>query len=419
MVAGFLILLACLALGMPIYVALLWSSLYLLVVELRVEPAMIASGLFESINSFTLSAVPFFLLAGALADRTTMSERLVGSVRALVGHLRGGLALTGVVANEVFGAISGASAAAVGTIGRIMLPTVAAVHGEPFALGLLTSAGALAVVMPPSIPMILYAASANVSTGQLFVAGIIPALIIGLFLWACILWNSRGLPWRRTPLAWGQVRLQLRRAGLVLLMPVVVLGGIYGGFFTPTEAAAVAVAYTLALGAGVYRDLGWRGFWSAVMEAVRLTSQIFVVIAASVVFSQALALAQVPMRLAELTSGLPAPVFLLVVNLVLLLVGMFFDPTSAVLVLTPLLTPAAQRLGIHPLHLGVVMTVNLAIGMFTPPFGLNLFVSQSIFRKSMAEIVRGLTPFWVWYLAALAVITYLPGLYMWLPGWVR
>jgi C4-dicarboxylate transporter, DctM subunit len=416
MVIGFLIMLGGIALGLPIYTALLASGAYILVVQLHVDPAMMGSGLFESVNSFTLAAVPFFLLAGALMDRTSMSDRLVRSIQAFVGHRRGGVAITGVVANELFGAISGSSAAAVGTIGRVMMPMIAEAHGEAFSLGLLTSAGALAIVMPPSITMILFASAANISTGQLFIAGLIPAMIIGLLLWGCILWNSRHLDAQTGTFSWASAKTAVRRAVLVLGLPVLILGGIYGGLFTPTEAAAVSVAYAAIVGILVYRDIKGAALKDAVVEAVKLTSQIFILIASSAVFSQALTLAQVPQKLAQATSGLSPTVFLLVVNVVLLLVGMFFDPTSAVLVLTPLLGPAAQQLGISLVHLGIVMTINLAIGMFTPPFGLNLFVSQSVFKRSTREIVAGLTPFWGWYFAALIIITYIPQVYMWLPN---
>jgi C4-dicarboxylate transporter DctM subunit len=323
--------------------------------------------------------------------------------------------MAGIFANELFGAISGSAPAAAGTIGRAMLPMVAQTHGEKFALGLFTSAGALAIIMPPSIAMILFATATNASIGALFLAGVIPAILIGFLLAVYVYFKSpRPGKDQRFDLAFA---LQSTLAGgPVLLFPVLVLGGIYSGLFTPTEAAAVSAIYAFILPCLIYREMSFAQVVSTMKETVKLTAQIFILIAASTVFSQALAVAQVPAMLSEMFSGMDAFTFLLILNVVLLIVGCFFDPTSAILVLAPVTLPIAEKLGIDLLHLGIVFTVNLAIGMVTPPFGLNLFVIMSIFKKPLEVVARSVPPFIGVYIVALIIITYFPKLYLWLPN---
>jgi len=414
MLWGIFILIFCLIIGLPIYSALLASGLYILVVAYHIPVDLVVIGLYDGVAKFTLLAVPYFLLAGALMDNSSISKRLVGCTTPWLIRVRGGVPIAGILANEFFGAISGSSPAAAATVGRVMYPAVAETNGERFALGLFTSAGALAIIMPPSINMILFATATNASIGALFLAGIIPAIILGVCLVGYILIVSpRPKELQRFEL---KVALQKTIEGIpAMSFPVIVLGGIYLGVFTPTEAGVVSAVYALLLPVILYREMGKKEIIASIRDTTKLTAQIFILISASTVFSQALTVARVPDMLSELMEGLHPFMFLGSLNLILLFVGCFFDPTSAVLVLAPVVAPIADAIGIDLTHLGIIFTVNLAIGMFTPPFGLNIFVIQSIFRKPLEEIARAVPPFFVVFLIALAIVTYFPQLYLWVP----
>jgi|SRR5271157_725917 len=414
MLWGILILLGSLILGLPIYMGLLAGGLYILVIAYHIPVDIVVINLYDGVAKFTLLAVPYFLLAGSLMENSSISRRLVESTSPWLVRVRGGLPIAGIIANEIFGAISGSSAAATATIGRVMYPAVVKTNGERFALGLFTSAGSLAIIMPPSINMILFATATNISIGALFLAGVVPALILGSCLTIYIfLVSPRPDETQRFDL---KVAVGKTIEGLsALSFPVIVLGGIYTGVFTPTEAGAVSAVYAFLLPAVLYREMGWNERVNSIKDNTKLSAQIFILIASSTVFSQALTVARVPDMLVSVMGDLGPFWFLVVLNLILLVVGCFFDPTSAVLVLAPVMVPIANAVGIDLLHLGIVFTVNLAIGMFTPPFGLNLFVMQSIFNKRLEELARAVPPFFAVFLVALLIITYFPQLYLWLP----
>jgi len=395
-------------------VALLTSGLYLLVIVKGIPIDIVIIHLYGGVAKFTLLAVPFFLLAGAFMQNSSISRRLVDCTVPWLVNVRGGIPMAAIFANELFGAISGSAPAAAATIGRVMFPVVSKVTGENYALGLFTSAGALAIVMPPSINMILFATATGASTGALFLAGIIPAIIIGLFYTAYIYVSSPRVDQKKVFDLKDALRKTLDGTP-VLLFPVLILGGIYLGVFTPTEAGAVSAVYAFVLPFVFWREMGLKEIVESIKNTVKLTSQIFILIAASIVFSQALTLSQVPEMLQQSLGGLGPFWFLVFLNIILLFAGCFFDPSSAVLVLAPVMVPVAESLGIHVLHLGVVFAVNLAIGMFTPPFGLNLFIIQSIFNRPLDQIARSVPRFFVVFLLALIIITYFPQLYMWIP----
>lgn len=410
MLIALLILLTLLLLGFPIYIGLLLSGIYILLGMYGLPLDMVVTSMFDGCGKFSLTAVPFFLLAGCLMEKGSIASRLVDSLSPWLVRARGGITVTAVVANEIFGAMSGSAPAAAGTIGKAMFPAVSKENGEDFALGLFASCGALAIIMPPSINMIIFATATSCSVGELFKAGVIPALIIGLLLSIYIVIKSKSPA--------DDMRFSLKYAlkmvwkGIpALILPVIVLGGIYGGLFTPTEAGAVSAVYVFIISAVVLRELSWGKIWSALKETTKLTGQIFILIAASTVFSQALTIAQIPTLLVGLLDGLSPIVFLLILNVLLLIVGCFFDPTSAVLILAPIVAPIAANLGIGIIHLGIVFVVNLSIGMFTPPFGLNLYVIQSIFKRPMERIAKALVPFFALYIIALLILTYIPQLY--------
>jgi C4-dicarboxylate transporter DctM subunit len=403
-----------LLLGFPLYLVLLAASTVALVFFMHIPFAALHQNLFGAIDVFALLAVPFFIYAGELMGRGSVARRIVDLVQAGAGPLRGSLGITTVGTSAVFGAISGASAATVATIGRILLPALReARYPERFTAGLLTAVGAIDIIIPPSIPMIVYGASANESVPRLYAAGIIPGLLIAGLLALYVAYVARrhgvdaprGFDARMLARAFG-------RSLWALGAPVIILGGIYGGIFSPTESAAVACVYAAFVTRFVYRDVSWAEILDCAAATVRITAQIFVIVACASVYSWLLTVQQVPQVLVDwvVAQKLSAGEVLLAVNVLLLVVGCFVDPLSAILVLTPLLVPLAKSLGIDTVHFGVIMTVNLAIGLFTPPFGINIFVAQSALKLDTATIYAGLAPFVLLYAAALVLITYLPSI---------
>ena len=408
------------ALGAPIFVALLAGAALSLV--LFGGPPLIAlqQTLFGGLDAYALLAVPFFVFAGELMAASGIADRLIDLVRALFGRVPGSLGIAALGGSTLIGTICGSSAAAVAAVGRNMYPRlVEAGYGKRRAAGLITSSGAIDIVIPPSIAMILYGAAAEQSIPRLFIAGLLPGLAIALLMGLYIAFSAWRAGIARADGFDGAIVLAaLKRAVAALLMPVFILTGIYAGFFSPTEAGGFACAYAAIVGLLVYRSMSLGDVLDAAARAAILTAKIMVVVAASSVISWVLTVEGVPQALiASVTeAGLSPLGFLLAVNLLLLAIGCVLDPTSAILVLTPLLVPMAIALGIDPIHFGVVMTVNLAIGMFTPPFGLNIFVAQSVLGLRAGDIYRGVLPFMVVQLVALALITLWPGLSLWLPG---
>jgi len=402
-------------LGVPIFAVLLaGASAALLFGGLPMPTIALHQVLFGGIDKYALLAVPFFVFAGELMSRGGIAQRLVDWVLALTGRLPGSLGIATVGTSTLLGAVSGSSPATVAAVGRSLYPSLLEKgYGQRFSLGLIASSGSIAIVVPPSIAMILYGASAEQSIPKLFQAGLLPGLLIAAAMAAMIVLWARGRSLGdagRFSLA--QLLAASRRAWAALLMPVVVLAGIYLGWFSPTEAGGVACLYAMLAAGLLYRSLTWRQLLQTAGDAALLTAQILIIVAAAGVFSWLLTVQGVPQALVQLLVGLDlSPVgFLLLVNLLLLGIGCLLDPTSAILVLTPLLLPVVQHLGIDPIHFGVVMTVNLSIGMFTPPFGLNLFVAQSVLSPELAAIYRGILPFLAVQLVCLAAITFLPDL---------
>jgi C4-dicarboxylate transporter DctM subunit len=406
--------LALLILGFPIFLVLLTSVAVALVLFMNIPLAALHQNLFGSVNAYALLAIPYFIYAGELMGRGSVAQRLVDFVQGGVGSVRGSLGVTTVGTATIFGAISGVSAAAVATIGKVMYPSmVRAGYPAPFAAGLITAIGAIDIIIPPSIPMIVYGAAAQESVPRLYAAGILPGLLIAAMIAGYVVWRA----WldnfgAGTPFALDRFVHSTMRGLWALGAPVIILGGIYGGVFSPTEAAAVACVYAGFVTRFVFRELSWRDILEAASATVRFTAQILIIVACAGVFSWLLTVNQVPAALVAWIQHLqvPAPSFLLVVNILLLAVGCFLDPLSAILLLTPLLIPVARALGIDTVHFGIVMMVNLAIGLFHPPFGINIFVAQSVLGIDLKIIYRGIIPFVLIYLAALALITYVPAI---------
>jgi C4-dicarboxylate transporter DctM subunit len=400
--------------GFPIFVVLLAASSVALVFVMKVPLGALHQNLYGAIDAFALLAVPFFIYAGELMGRGSVARRLVDVVQDGVGRVPGSLGVTTVGTSAIFGAISGASAATVATIGRVMVPAMRrGGYPEPFSAGLITAVGAIDIVIPPSIPMIVYAASAQESVPRLYAAGVLPGLMIAGMLALYVIWYARrhGID-AGERFALSRFARSLGRGAWALGAPVIILGGIYGGVFSPTEAAAVACVYAAFVTRIVYRDVPWREIMHAAAASAVFTSQVLIVVACAGVFSWLLTVHQVPQAVVGWIRALELSPWMILaaLNLLLLIVGCFVDPLSAIVVLTPLLVPIVREAGIDTVHFGVMLTVNLAIGLFTPPFGINLFVAQSVLGLRLATIYRGILPFLVLYLAALALITYVPAI---------
>lgn len=406
--------LALLLVGFPIFLVLLTAITVALVWYMNIPLAALHQNLFGSVNAYALLAIPYFIYAGELMGRGSVAQRLVDFVQGGVGSVRGSLGVTTVGTATIFGAISGVSAAAVATIGKVMYPSmVRAGYPKPFAAGLITAVGAIDIIIPPSIPMIVYGAAAQESVPRLYAAGILPGLLIAVLIAGYVIWRAwsgnfgAGEPFNISRFMQSTVR------GLWALgAPVIILGGIYGGIFSPTEAAAVACIYAAFVTRFVFRELSWSDILEAAAATVRFTAQILIIVSCAGVFSWLLTVNQVPAALVAWIQHFEVSAwsFLLVINVLLLVVGCFLDPLSSILLLTPLLIPVVKALGIDTVHFGIVVMVNLAIGLFHPPFGINIFVAQSVLGIGLNTIYRGIIPFVFLYLIALALITYIPAI---------
>ncbi len=368
--------------------------------------------MFNAINKFPLAAIPFFILAGNIMETGGISRRLVEFAKSIVGGVQGGLPMTCVLTCMIFAAVSGSSVATTFAVGTILIPALIK-HGYPttWAASLQATSAELGVIIPPSIPMILYGVSAEVSIGEMFIAGFGPGLLIGLALMLFVWVYCRIKGWGKNDgdgrLGFGRATL---KAGWALAMPVIILGGIYGGVFTPTEASAVAVFYALIVGLVIYREIKLPDLAIILRKSVLSSAVIMFIIANAGLFAFLITRAGVPDAIGHwLQEVLKSPAyFLLGVNAALFLIGMFIETSAAIIVLAPILAPVAMHFGIDPVHFGLVMVVNLALGMITPPFGVNLFAACTVARISLDRMIKDLIPFVLVILACLMVITYVP-----------
>ncbi|QXI64259.1 C4-dicarboxylate TRAP transporter large permease protein DctM [Paracoccus marcusii] len=368
----------------------------------------------RSINSFPLLAIPFFILAGNLMQAGGISRRLVDFSKTLVGSTTGGLAMVAIVTSAFFAAISGSGAATTAAVGAILIPAMVA-HGysASYAAANQAAAGALGIIIPPSIPLILYAISANQSVGDMFLAGFLPGfvVVISLLIYAWIhARNLQTLP--EEPASAAKILKAGRSAILALLMPTLILGGIYGGVVTPTEAAVVAVVYSVVVGGLIYRELPIRQIPAILRDSAVTSAVILSIIATAGLYGRIILSLQVPTVISDFVVGaIQSPwLFIILVNILLLFVGMFLEAAAAILIFTPILLPIALTFGFHPVHFGAIMIVNLAMGMFTPPVGLNLFIASHIAKTSIPRISRAVVPFVVILLIDLLIISFIPWL---------
>jgi C4-dicarboxylate transporter, DctM subunit len=413
-------LLVLLALSVPIAVTLGLASAAALHTA-GTPLVMMAQSVYEALDSFGLMAIPFFVLAGTLMQSGGIAQRLVDLANALVGWIQGGLGACVVLTSMFFATMSGSSSATTAAIGSVLIPAMEK-KGYPRSLAgaIAASSGELGVIIPPSIPMIVYALSANVSVADLFLAGVLPGLFIGGSLIATVYVVARLKGYDAVGhISVGQwlanLLLALKRASLAILMPVLILGGIYGGLFTATEASVVAVVYGLVIGIYVYEELRWKDVLPLLGRSAVTSSIILMIVGFAAIFAYMLTVNQVPHKVGEFVSGISRNpiVFLLVVNVLLFVTGMFMETLAAIIILAPILAPAAAQYGIDPVHFGTVMIVNLAIGMVTPPVGVNLFVVCQVARLKLEQLVRPLLVFLSVLIVDVLVISYVPALTTW------
>ena len=405
--------------GMPISIALGLTVLTFLFTMTQVPLESVALKLFTGIEKFEIMAIPFFILAGNFLTHGGVAKRMIRFATALVGHWHGGLALGGVVACALFAAVSGSSPATVVAIGSILLPAMVK-QGYPkaFGVGVIGTSGALGILIPPSIVMVIYAVSTNSSIGRLFIAGIVPGIMLAVLLMVVtwIVAKKRNYP--RMPRATGkELWTAFRESVWGLFLIVVVIGGIYAGIFTPTEAAAMSAAYAFFVSVFVYRDLTLKQVPKVLLDSANLSAMILYIITNAVLFSFLLTSEQIPQDLSAWINamGLSPWMFLVVVNILLLIAGNFMEPSSILLITAPILFPVAMKLGIDPIHLGIIMTVNMEIGMITPPVGLNLYVASGISGMGLTDTTKACAPWILVMVAYLLLITYVPIISTWLP----
>jgi C4-dicarboxylate transporter DctM subunit len=429
----FVLLIALMLTGMPISIALGLTVLSFIFLMTSVPIESVALKLFTGIENFEIMAIPFFILAGNFLTHGGVARRMINFATSMVGHWYGGLGLAAVMACALFAAVSGSSPATVIAIGSIMMPAMVR-QGFPkqFGAGVITTSGALGILIPPSIVMVVYSVAtggsvaldpsgvrvSSASVGQLFMAGVIPGIMLATLLGFTTFYRAWKNDYPRLPRAsWAQRWVAFRRCIWGLLLILVVLGGIYAGWFTPTEAAAVSAVYAFVIAVFVYRDMSLRDVPKVLLSSANMSAMILYIITNAVLFSFLMANENIPQQIANwITSiGVNWVIFLLIVNLLLLMAGNVMEATSIVLIMAPILFPVAVKLGIHPVHLGILMVVNMEVGMCHPPVGLNLYVASGIAKMGITELTIAVLPWLITMIAFLGVVTYVPELSLWLP----
>lgn len=386
-----------------------------------VDMNYITTNMFTGCDSFPLMAIPFFVLSGALMEGGGLSKRLVNFFDAFVGHKTGGLAIVCVIACMFFGAISGSAPATVAAIGTIMAPSmIERGYSKGFTMALIAASGCLGTIIPPSIPMVMFGVATGTSISSLFMAGFLPGIACGLCLIVLSVMTSKKNGWTGNGLTftWARVGHEFKDAIWALLVPVIILGGIYGGIFTPTEAAVVAVVYALIVGLFVYKELDLSRVWEKFFESAKTTGTILIIVATGTVLGRVLTLEQIPTMVATALQSFTDSrfVILLVIDLILLVVGCLMETTSAILIIAPILTPIVAAFNVNPIHFGIIMVVNLSIGFITPPVGANLFVACGVGNIKFQDLVKNIWTFLVALLVALVAITYIEPIAMLLPN---
>ncbi len=416
----FVLLIVLMLTGMPISISLGLTVLTFLFTMTQVPIESVALKLFTGIEKFEIMAIPFFILAGNFLTHGGVARRMINFATSMVGHWHGGLALAGVVACALFAAVSGSSPATVVAIGSIIMPAMVR-QGYPkgFGAGVITTSGALGILIPPSIVMVMYSVSTNTSVGKLFMAGVIPGLMLatmlGVTTW--MLAKKHDYP-RMKKASWSERLTAFRKSVWGLLLIVIVMGGIYTGVFTPTEAAAMSAVYAFVIAVFVYKDMGLKQVPKVLLDSASMSAMLLYIITNAVLFSFLMTSENIPQAMAGwiMDKGFGQVSFLLVVNVLLLLAGNVMEPSSIVLIMAPILFPVATTLGIDPVHFGIMMVVNMEVGMCHPPVGLNLYVASGITKMGITELTVAVMPWLLTMLAFLLMVTYIPQLSLWLPN---
>jgi len=422
MAAAFLLLILFLLLliGVPVAISLGFASITTMMLFGNQSLLSLAQKFFHTMQVYPLLAVPFFILAGAFMTTGGVAKRMIDFANAIVGHYRGGLAMAALLASAFFAAVSGSAPATVVAVGSVMIVgMINSGYSKSFSAGVICNAGTLGILIPPSLVMVVYGAITESSIGKLFIAGIVPGIVMTIAMMATIMVIAKQQNLPRQPKAeLGEVLKSFKEASWGLMLIVIILGGIYAGLFTPTEAAAVSAVYSFFIAVFVYKDIGFKQVPTVLLDAAKITVMLMFIIANAFMFAFVLTTLQIPQMASEFIVGMGLPVwgFLLVLNLLLLVAGNFMEPTSVVLILTPIVFPIAVEMGIDPIHLGVLMVVNMQIGLVTPPVGLNLFVTAGVAKMSLEDTIRASLPWLGVLLFVLMLITYIPWFSLVLPN---
>jgi C4-dicarboxylate transporter, DctM subunit len=405
--------------NIPIVFSIGLSAVILLILE-KIPLLIVIQRLFTGSDSFILTAVPFFVLAGALMCTGGITNRLVDFAQCLVGHIRGGLSFVAIVTSMIFGGVSGSATADTAAIGSIMIPAMEKEgYEKKFSCAVTAAAGTLGIIIPPSIPMILYGVIAGESIGRLFLGGFIPGVMVGVGMMvpAYFISRQRNYP-KKARVSFRRFIMSLRESSFALLMPVVIIGGIVGGVVTPTEAGVIAVLYATVGGFFVYKELKISHLPQIFRETVVMSASIMIIMAVASIFSWILADLEIPKKVAEFFLGITHNkyIILLLINIFLLIVGCVVDLGPALIITVPILLPLIKTLGVDPIHFGLMVTINLGIGLFTPPVGTNLYVACAIGRISLGDVSKGIVPFIIWSIIVLMIVTYLPQTVLFIPN---
>nr|WP_315109766.1 TRAP transporter large permease subunit [uncultured Campylobacter sp.] len=416
----FISLFGLMLIGVPVAVSLGASTVLTMLLFTDLDIAAMPQLIFDGINKFALMAIPMFILAGNLLSKGGSARRIIDFAKSMVGHLPGGLPMSAIFACVIFAAVSGSSPATVVAIGSIMFVAIKeAGYPKEYAVGGITTAGSLGILIPPSVVMIVYGVTAEVSIAQLFMAGVVPGLMLGGMMIAQTYIGAKRLGFKATtPEPWSERVKKFFRAFWALLIVVVVIGGIYGGIFTPTEAAAASAIYALIISLFVYKDIKFKDLWDICLESAITTAMIFFIIANAVVFAYLLTSENIPQTIADsiLAANIGKIGFLIIVNILLFIMGQFMEPSSVVMIMVPLLLPIATALGVDPVHFGILLIVNMEIGMITPPVGLNLFVASGLTGMNLKDVIVSCLPWTLTLFIGLILVTYIPEISLWLPN---